>query len=223
MILTSTPKSLTVCGMARDQTKEHVRHIPQFVGYHQVQNALGVSRRTVERMVREGSFPRPVQLAPNRVGWQVETITVWLSERSQGLVKHAVERAEELEPDQLEKQALGLIVKSLEQRSGKTVDATNLTLHMTNSVTPAEFKAAEIAEFANYAERFKDFGEARACILAAWLFARLRPMMEGDDERFAAVLADPAAIESLGRRALHDDDWQGLESEWFAMQRGRSN
>ena len=32
-------------------------HLPQFIGYAQVESALGVSRRTVERMVREGKFP----------------------------------------------------------------------------------------------------------------------------------------------------------------------
>ena len=49
-------------------------HLPQFVGYAEVEAALGVSRRTVERMVREDKFPRPVQLTPNRVGWKVETV-----------------------------------------------------------------------------------------------------------------------------------------------------
>jgi prophage regulatory protein len=60
------------------------QHLPQYVGFSQVQDALGVSRRTVERMVRDGKFPQPVQLSSNRVGWRVETVTKWMSERERG-------------------------------------------------------------------------------------------------------------------------------------------
>ena len=59
-------------------------------------------------MVREGQFPRPAQLAPNRVGWQVEVISAWMKERETSLVAHA----EDLSPEQLEDEAVGLVAYS---------------------------------------------------------------------------------------------------------------
>ena len=94
---------------------------------------------------------------------------------------------------------------------------------MTNVMTAERFKAAEIEEFSIYAERFKDFEPQRAFILAAWLFAKLRPLMQGDDGRLPADMADPAAIEALARRALHDEDWDDLQAELLETQRGRAN
>jgi prophage regulatory protein len=55
-----------------------VDRLPQIVSYPEVQKHLGVSRRTIERMVRKGEFPQPLQLAPNRVGWKIETVLGWI-------------------------------------------------------------------------------------------------------------------------------------------------
>ena len=59
------------------------RHLQQFVSYREVAG-------------------RPVQLAPNRVGWQVETLTTWLDEQSRGLVAHAVAHPGDLPPATIE-------------------------------------------------------------------------------------------------------------------------
>ena len=66
------------------------QHLPQFVGYALVASHLDVSRRTVERMVREGKFPMPVQLTPNREGWKADIVEEWMDERTKRLVAHAV-------------------------------------------------------------------------------------------------------------------------------------
>lgn len=68
-----------------DPKKERTDLLPRFVGYGEVEGALGVSRRTIERMVRAGDFPKPTQLAPNRVGWQVEAVEKWLSDSGRKL------------------------------------------------------------------------------------------------------------------------------------------
>ena len=45
-----------------------------YVGYREVAAARGVSRRTLERMVRAGTFPCPQRLSPGRVGWPAEVV-----------------------------------------------------------------------------------------------------------------------------------------------------
>lgn len=42
---------------------------------------VGLSRSTVDRLVRRGAFPRPIRLSPATVGWRIEEIDRWLAER----------------------------------------------------------------------------------------------------------------------------------------------
>lgn len=41
----------------------------------------GLSRTTIWRRVRAGTFPAPVQLGENSIGWPESEITAWLAER----------------------------------------------------------------------------------------------------------------------------------------------
>jgi predicted DNA-binding transcriptional regulator AlpA len=43
---------------------------------------LGVSRRTLERMVAAGSFIKPIKLTARTLGWERETLEKYLKERS---------------------------------------------------------------------------------------------------------------------------------------------
>ena len=119
--------------MSKAQNLAKPQHLPQFVGYADVERALGVSRRTVERMVREGKFPKPVQLAPNRVGWQVDVVTAWLADLSQGLVAHAVTHPDQLAPDEMAPTMQTLAARLIEQEFGEAVrpDQVRLTLSRT--------------------------------------------------------------------------------------------
>jgi predicted DNA-binding transcriptional regulator AlpA len=194
--------------------------LTRFVGVKEVCAALGISRSTLDRMRRDGGFPVAEQISPNRVGWRLEVIESFRHAQFKQLATHAVEHVEDLSPDELEDKALDLIMKSLEQRSGKPIDPSNLALHMTNRLSWDEDKAAEVEEFSRIAERFANIDRDRAFILAAWLFAPLRSMFEGGGERLNAAVRDPAQIEVIGRRAVHDEDWEELEAEWLAQRRG---
>ena len=41
----------------------------------------GLSRVTIWRRVRAGTFPAPVQLGENSIGWPASEITAWLANR----------------------------------------------------------------------------------------------------------------------------------------------
>jgi prophage regulatory protein len=44
---------------------------------------LPLNRATVWRMVREGRFPAPVQIAASRIGWRWSAVLNWITEREQ--------------------------------------------------------------------------------------------------------------------------------------------
>lgn len=54
----------------------------QFIRTEEVATMLGVSRRTLERMVAAGSFIKPIKLTANTLGWEKTTLEEYLKERS---------------------------------------------------------------------------------------------------------------------------------------------
>jgi prophage regulatory protein len=44
-------------------------------------NRTGLSRVTIWRKVRDGNFPRPIELGPNAIGWPTDVIDTWLENR----------------------------------------------------------------------------------------------------------------------------------------------
>ena len=42
---------------------------------------VGVSRSTLVRLVKSGSFPLPVRISKNAVGWRLSDLAQWLESR----------------------------------------------------------------------------------------------------------------------------------------------
>ena len=67
----------------------------RFIRSWEVVEMIGVSRTTLWRMVREGSFPRPVRISKGNAGYLLETVEAWMKARVQGLTwEGATTRAE---------------------------------------------------------------------------------------------------------------------------------
>ncbi len=47
----------------------------------EVMARTGLSRVTIWRRVRAGTFPAPIQLGENSIGWPASEITAWLDSR----------------------------------------------------------------------------------------------------------------------------------------------
>jgi prophage regulatory protein len=46
-----------------------------------VSSIVGLGRSTIYSLIKEGKFPRPLQLSARSVGWTSASIFQWLSER----------------------------------------------------------------------------------------------------------------------------------------------
>lgn len=186
--------------------------LPKFVGYRELESALGISRRTIERMVREGRFPKPTKLSPGRVGWELGAVTVHLANQGQRLEASAVSKPEQLAPDELIDQAVDFIAEATSIRYGAPVSQDDIaSVHVSRIVTEDEFRAAEAQEFAIYAKRFENMTVQRSFILASWLFASLRPYLQVADGSQPTIMSDPEALARLGAMALDDESWAEAE------------
>lgn len=45
---------------------------------------VGLSRTTLWRMVKAGTFPKPVKLSPRRIGWRRADLHAWVESRQEG-------------------------------------------------------------------------------------------------------------------------------------------
>ncbi len=50
-----------------------------------VTEKVGLSRVTIWRMERAGTFPKRVNLSPGRVGWKSDEIDEWIETRPRGI------------------------------------------------------------------------------------------------------------------------------------------
>lgn len=60
---------------------QSVRINERLIGWREVRHLTGLSRTGVWRLCREGKFPSPKQLSPNRVGWLKGDVLDWINTR----------------------------------------------------------------------------------------------------------------------------------------------
>ena len=66
-----------------DRRRSRILRLPE------VASRLGVSHDTVRRMVRDGRFPPPLEIARRSIGWLEADLDVWLAERRRIANTHA--------------------------------------------------------------------------------------------------------------------------------------
>jgi predicted DNA-binding transcriptional regulator AlpA len=75
------PKPLTNAGL------------PKLVGYKELEEAFGLTRRQLERMQRDGRFPRAIDITGaggNRRAWPLQQVLNWFEERRTCVTRLAV-------------------------------------------------------------------------------------------------------------------------------------
>ncbi len=50
----------------------------QLIDVRKVSELTGLHRTTINRQVRDGRFPRPVQLTTSRIAWRLADVRKWL-------------------------------------------------------------------------------------------------------------------------------------------------
>jgi prophage regulatory protein len=69
--------------------------MPRVLRRPEVEARTGVENTTIWRKVKAGTFPQPIQLGPNSIGWIDEEVDAWIASRPRGTVKLGpVKRAE---------------------------------------------------------------------------------------------------------------------------------
>ena len=64
-----------------NSTKREAAHHARMLRFPEVIERTGISRTTIWRRVRAGTFPAPIQLGSNSIGWAEPAIIEWVESR----------------------------------------------------------------------------------------------------------------------------------------------
>ncbi|MEZ0282019.1 helix-turn-helix transcriptional regulator, partial [Methyloceanibacter sp.] len=158
--------------------------LPRVVGYPEVCEALGVTRRTLERMVRDRKFPSPIQLSSNRVGWTVDVALDWLREREARVLASSFEDFSKVDPEQLADGTARLGAALLSGPSGERVRPEDVRIG--RIATSAEREAILRASWQarhEYVSTFEALDFLEALFVVHGLFPAMHDLTNGVAER----------------------------------------
>lgn len=78
MISNSKQNPATQAESRQIDTRQNVRILKR----RAVEEITGISRSLIYQLVKAGTFPRPVRLTPNRVGWLENEVQEWVQARA---------------------------------------------------------------------------------------------------------------------------------------------
>ena len=107
-----------------------------------------------------------------------------------------VTNPEDLEPDELEDQALDLAAQALSKRTGKSVDPSDLSLQLTQRLTGEDFVSFETKEHQGRVAYLAQLTDEQAAVVAATLLPQLRTaLMDAASPRAREAMNDPGLLE----------------------------
>lgn len=110
-------------------------------GYQSVQDLTGKSRTQIWRNVRDGSFPAPIELGPNSVGWYEEEVLAWLNERPRRIYTTA---RVEVDADARVTHAASDFAKWLTRYRRQVMNETNNQLPETSDAVDGRRRASDV-------------------------------------------------------------------------------
>lgn len=57
------------------------------VRWKNISDVIGLSKSTVARKIKEGSFPPPMKLSENTVGWAITDIEDWIKDQTKAALR----------------------------------------------------------------------------------------------------------------------------------------
>jgi len=64
---------------------DSIQREPAILRRKQVELRTGLARSTIYQYIKDGVFPKPVQLGPRAVGWIESEVSAWISARTRAL------------------------------------------------------------------------------------------------------------------------------------------
>ena len=135
----SRPAKSATLGLCKNKSASPPR-LPRLIGYGEIEEAFGLSRRQLERMQRDGRFPRAIDITGaggNRRAWPLQVVLDWYEERK-GCAIGFVTQPDELKREQVEDAAVELSARHMSNILGEKVSADDVVIGSVKQLSPAD-------------------------------------------------------------------------------------
>jgi predicted DNA-binding transcriptional regulator AlpA len=177
--------------------------LPKLVGYRELHDAWGFSRKQLERMQADGRFPRAMHITGaggNRRAWELQQVLDWLEAQRVRVTNLAVTDPSKLKPEELDT-ALANTVAELARRKGFDVpDGSVMAVH--TPLTAEQLAAIHERAARALADAFARLDPVRAWLVVGGLIPALRQVADRFLENMTG--AKPSETQD-GLRALAID------------------
>ena len=95
-------------------------------GYRAVEEKSGKSRQQIWRDIRAGTFPAPMELGPNSVGWFEDEIDEWLASRPRRTYRTVEETSDQTRANAKDDEAAQAEARRREDDEEEEADAATL-------------------------------------------------------------------------------------------------
>jgi predicted DNA-binding transcriptional regulator AlpA len=155
--------------------------LPKLVGYKELEEAFGLTRRQLERMQRDGRFPRAIDITGaggNRRAWPLQQVLDWFEQRRACVTRLAVSQPDKLKPEQVENAAYELAARHISNQLGQPIEGEKVVLgfvqERATEETADDFFTGWTGIWAWVERCFSRLDEAQSNAVAFGLFPALR-------------------------------------------------
>jgi predicted DNA-binding transcriptional regulator AlpA len=184
------------------------RGVQRFVGRAEVADALGVSTKTLDRMVADKRFPRPIQISSNRVGWPVEAVRGHLQSRIEAVTRIAVTDPNKLAPEQIAPALRELGARLISDHIGEAVSPDGIRLLIEPRAEHSEPENCRGKFLEKAEDLFGHFDYWRALLIAAAIFPSIREHLAKEG---VPIANNPEELRELAIMSIDDKAWADYE------------
>lgn len=163
---------------------------PALLGYSHLERVLGCHRRTIQRMVERGEFPKPMPIAKGTVGFALEDVLAWYDRKRAALEAIAVSDPAKLSTDNAISALQDIAARLATEANGQQVLPEQIT-GFTRELSAAEHAQAlaemqersiqEMADqFAAFRSLFTGLDQQATVAVVNWLFPAMRRIWSAD-------------------------------------------
>lgn len=159
--------------------------LPRYVGYAEIAEATGIDRRTIQRLMERGKFPKPDALPTKENCWRFSVVLDWLERRNAdqiaALSDSAVTDPAKLKPDQVADALATLATRFIALHGERVQPGDVLSVGVQRPLTEDQRSAITAqaeASTLDFCDMFGRLDHVRALLVAGGLMPVLRPVVD---------------------------------------------
>lgn len=168
-----------------------------YLGYPELTGCFRKDKRTIQRWIEQGKFPKPCAVYGQDPMWRLEKVQAFVAKEE---ARHLLN----VGPDEIEKVIAQLAAGALALRTGEEVDPATLGVYVNQLLSEEQFQAMEWHEHAQRIKHLRELPVDDAMAVAIAAMPQLKPfLIAGATPAFREAVSHPGGI-AVQRQSIFD-------------------